>query len=273
MKITFATCWYKLNSKFNENTYKTWISQFILNITNCNLVIFTNLESSTMIKKILSNSKKSNIKIVIKEFENFFTWNYKTNWEKNHLKNDLLNGKYKFNTEWKLNMLWNEKINFVKDVLVNKYFVTEWYGWCDIGYFRNDNHFTNIDIRNWPNNNKIQNLKKDKIYYGQVCDDLEITKLLKIINLKNDNNLPIKEIPVNQVSIAGGFFIIYNTKVCWWHNTFYNRLEEYFKYDYLVKDDQIIIIDCIGNYKKEFELIKQYKKSYNKWFVFQIYLS
>ena len=40
-------------------------------------------------------------------------------------------------TDWKLNMLWSEKIAFVKKCYDNKYFPeTDWYGWVDIGYFR-----------------------------------------------------------------------------------------------------------------------------------------
>jgi hypothetical protein len=34
-------------------------------------------------------------------------------------------------------MLWSEKISFVKETMDNQYFNTEYYGWCDIGYFRN----------------------------------------------------------------------------------------------------------------------------------------
>ena len=42
-----------------------------------------------------------------------------------------------YKTSWKLNMLWNKKISFVKKAYQEKYFdETEWYGWMDIGYFR-----------------------------------------------------------------------------------------------------------------------------------------
>ena len=37
-------------------------------------------------------------------------------------------------------MLWCEKISFVKKTIEKNYFNTDWYGWCDIGYFRESNN-------------------------------------------------------------------------------------------------------------------------------------
>jgi hypothetical protein len=63
----------------------------------------------------------------------------------------MLNSQSQFNTAWELNMLWSEKIAFVQETIRNHYFDTEYYGWCDIGYFRNrqaDTHTSNL--MSWP---------------------------------------------------------------------------------------------------------------------------
>lgn len=165
--LTITTCWYILNSKFNISKYEKWIKNFILNIHNFNLVIFTNEKSKHMILPYIKNNQK--IKVIIKEYDKFYNYKYKDYWIKNHMKNNYLNNNSIHKTEWKLNMLWSEKISFVKEVIENKYFVTPWYGWCDIGYFRCRNNDINIsEISKWPNSKKIENLNKNKIYYALI---------------------------------------------------------------------------------------------------------
>ena len=62
-------------------------------------------------------------------------------------------------------MLWSEKVWFVSETLHNKYFDTEFYGWCDIGYFRNSSSDLNTNIlSNWPNTSTIEMLNKSKIH-------------------------------------------------------------------------------------------------------------
>jgi len=271
MNITFVTCWYNMKSKFDKNTYKIWMSNFLSNVNNFNLVIYTNKDSYELIESIVDKTN-SKIKIIIKEYEEFKTWGKQNNWIRNHENNNTLNQNSRWNTDWKLNMLWSEKINFVKCVKDNNIFETEWYGWCDIGYFRGGNNLSPQEIRNWPNKNKMNELNKEKIYYGLPGSRNQLNELSRIILSKNANNMPINPIPVQQISIAGGFFISHCKNIDWWHKTYYNRLDDYFKYQYLIKDDQIIIIDCIINNLKNFNLIEEKVPSKDRWFVFQSYL-
>jgi hypothetical protein len=76
-------------------------------------------------------------------------------------------------------------------------------------------------------------------------------------------------IPAHQVSIAGGFFICHKNCVEWWRNTFDKKLALYFKHGYLVKDDQIIIADCILSDVQKFALCKEEDVRYDNWFLFQ----
>lgn len=260
--ITFSTCFYVLKSKFNPDIYVQWMNNFLSIVNNFNLVIYTDNNSINYI----NTNNNPNIKIIIKPIEEFYTYKYKNYWEENHKKNNLLNDR----TDWKLNMLWSEKIWFVNDTIINKYFDTDYYGWCDIGYFRNRSIDTNTDeLKNWASLNIINVLKKDKIHYGIVNSDKYISVLEKIVNNKNELGLPVHPIPMSQVSVAGGFFIIHKKKINWWKQTYDDKLNLYFKNDYLVKDDQIILIDCILTNKHEFLLFSENISGLDNWFMFQ----
>ena len=222
-----------------------------------------------MLLPYIKNNK--NIKLVILNIEDFYNYKYKNKWIENHEKNDLLNNNSKFKTDWKLNMLWSEKISFVKKTIEEKYFETDWYGWCDIGYFRCRNNDINIsEISKWPNSKKIENLNKNKIHYALINNNkLYINNLLKIINNKNSIGLPENPIPSNQSSIAGGFFLITKENINWWHKIYDEKLKLYFQHNYLVKDDQIIIINCIFENMNKCQLYKENNPKFNNWFMFQ----
>ena len=258
INLTLTTCFYVFNCKFNIEVYKIWAKNLIDNVNNFNLVIYTDNKSKYFFDNININN---NIKLIIKDIESFKTYKYKDNWIKNHEQNTLLNSKI----DWKVNMLWNEKINFVNETINNKYFETYYYGWCDIGYFRCGYHNLPYDkISNWPDNTIIYNLR-DKIYYAQVCSE----KYLNDIELyKKENN----EIPAEQCSIAGGFFILNKDNLKWWHELYYEKVEQYLNTDKLIKDDQIIILDLYLENKDKFKLITQKNINYDPWFAFDTYL-
>ena len=97
--------------------------------------------------------------------------------------------------------------------------------------------------------------------------------LKEIVERKNAWGLPYEPIPPQQISIAGGFFISHHSKIAGWRNLFDTKLQLYFHYDYLVKDDQIIIIDCILSEPQRFELIQEPAESKaNEWFQFRRFL-
>jgi hypothetical protein len=168
--LTLVTAWYNFKSKSNVEIYRKWISNLLTNVNKFKLIIYTNKESKWLIEPFIQNNE--NIKIIILEIEDFYGYKFKEYWINNHEKNILLKDKI----DWRVNMLWSEKINFVKKAIENNYFQEDknseniWFGWCDIGYFRGT--LNNMDINNlnnWPNKNKIQSLDKNKIYYAQVC--------------------------------------------------------------------------------------------------------
>jgi len=276
MPITFSSCFYIIKSKFEPETYIQWMTNFISIVNHFNLVIYSDENSSKYIPSAAYENPR--IKVVIKPLHEFHNHEYKDYWIKNHAQNFLLNDKI----DWEVNMLWNEKIWFVNETIENKYFAStteddssNFYGWCDIGYFRNrinDTH-TN-DLVNWANETKINTLDKTKIHYACISNDNNNLKYLnKVISKKNNFGLPNQPIPPNQNSVAGGFFILHKDKMKWWRETYYEKLELYFKHDYLVKDDQIIVVDCIFSNFNEFNLIRENDIKYDNWFLFQRYLN
>lgn len=264
MSITFSTCWYNFKAKFDPSVYYQWIDNMLSNVNNYNLVVYCDYEGFKILEKYDDNPC---IKIVIKPHNQFYTYKYRSDWISNHEKNDLL----KDHVDWKLNMLWSEKVHFVYQTMVNKYFDTKFYGWCDIGYFRGrPNDLDSRALSMWPNQEKINNLDPNKIYYACVNNDQDyMNMLMYIINEKNELGLPSMPIPPKQVSIAGGFFICHKNKVEWWRNTFDEKLALYFQHKYLVKDDQIIVADCVLSDLRNFALCKESDQNYDNWFLYQ----
>lgn len=263
INITFSTSWYNLNSKFEHSKYVLWMNNMIPHVNNYYLVIYTDKKGYEFLfqyfEKHFQNPK---IKICIKEMTDFYNYRYREKWIENHNKNTYLNTK----TEWKLHMLWAEKIHFVDETAKANPFQTEFFGWCDIGYFRN------APVMGFPSPLKIAGLRNDKIYYACVNNNNNyMTYLINIIYNKTPNGLPREPIPPNQVSIAGGFFVTYKDNIGWWKNTFDEKLNLYFENHSLVKDDQIIIVDCVFSNIKRFVLITE-NGPFDNWFLFTRHL-
>ena len=259
INITFSTCWYELDSKFSIKQYYRWIANLLSCVENFYLVVYTDLKSKKKLEKFTKNNP--NIKIIVKNFDSFYLYQYKSKFIKNHTKNYALNTKL----EWKVNMLYCEKINFVTETIKKKIFLTPFYGWCDIGYFR----YTTC--KNWPNLKKIPKLEKNKIYY--VLAESSIQEQEALIKYRDKKGLPHPPIDPDRLSIAGGMFVGEKEKCLWWKKYFYQKLNLYFNNNYLVKDDEMIILDCYLNNKENFKLIKgDFKYIKEAWFGFQKYL-
>lgn len=265
MSITFSSCFYIIKSKFEPSVYIEWMSHFISIVNHFNLVIYTDKNSSEYIP--IGAKDNIRIKVIIKPLDQFYNYKYKHYWIENHKINLLLKDK----SSWELNMLWSEKIWFVKETIERKYFDTEFYGWCDIGYFRNgEEDLHTSKLTNWCSPISIQKLDKDKISYACINNDNgEIKYLHKIINRKNSKGLPINPIPPTQQSISGGFYILHKDKIDWWSTTYNSKLELYFKHHYLVKDDQIILADCVFSNINHFQIFTEKLPEFDKWFMFQ----
>jgi hypothetical protein len=200
------------------------------------------------------------------------------NWIKNHETSSIdLHKKI----DWKLNMLWCEKVHFVNETVTNKYFNTLFYGWCDIGYFRNnDNNMHTSQLSSWPNSAKLLDdafLKKG-IHYGCIQNNPAIFNSLQeeiLIHYKNQNKENKEKIghPTNKLlnnCFAGGFFIIRPTLMQGFASIFDSKLQYYFNNEYVIKDDQTILLDCIFTNPQLFGIHWDHiHTKYDNWFMFQ----
>jgi len=234
-QITYSTCFFRIKSKFPPEKYIEWIKNFmyITSFQNFNLVFYTNIESVGDIQKINTN----NIKIVIINYEDFFCNKYKNEWIKN--KEKAIDIQEKEN-DWKLNMIWSEKIYFVRYTIKNRFFPeTLYYGWCDVGYFRN--RINDVSINKLTKWSKSINLNLDKIHYGWI----------------------------NNHGIAGGFFILNKKNIDWLFEIYMTELQISFQENKYVKDDQQILMKVWEKNKNRFELHYENFAKYDSWFMFQ----
>jgi hypothetical protein len=300
--ITFSTCWYIVKSKFSIEQYLEWIHNLFSIVNNFNLVIYTDINGYNSLKPLILTNKfckpfriedtKSNgsnpfistpergglnekwyknqdkIRFIIKPMEDFYGYRYKDAWIKNHNTSHLSLHK---KIDWRLNMLWCEKIHFVNETIRNKYFTTMYYGWCDIGYFRNLTAAKMSLLSDWPSPTKI--LKSpNKIHYGCVQ-----TNPGKYNGLQNDitthytrhyNNLkktaPISSEKIEDVCFSGGFFILTKPLAEIYGRLFDIKLQYYFQNGFTIKDDQQIIMDCIFTNPQLFHIHFS-----SDWFMFQ----
>ena len=213
MKIIFSSCWYVFKTKFDKSVYLSWIDNMLSNVNNYKLVIYSDLQSSECLHKYLKNA---NIKLVIKPFEEFYNYKYKNKWISNHEINHLLNN----SVDWRVNALWSEKIWFVDQTRREKYFCEDdtldendvFYGWCDIGYFRNRKNDVPMHfLQQWPNQEKIASMDRTKIHYSCVNNNHNFLGFLhtntntnySYLYTKHTDNPPvfINSLANNQVNI------------------------------------------------------------------------
>jgi len=268
--ITFCTCWYVVKSKFGINKYLKWIKNILSIVNNFNLVIYTDQFSLKTINHLIDYGNKR-IKIIIKPIENFYTYKYSSNWVIN---NSISKLPLHEHTSWKLNMLWNEKVFFVQDAIKNKYFDSMYYGWCDIGYFRNgiDDMKTNL-LNSWPNHNVMLNnvFKNSYIHYGCVQNNAitygTLSNEIKDHYKKNLKSPPTKK--YEELVFAGGFFILNPSIIDHYASIYDSKLKYYFDNNYIIKDDQTIIADIIFTNENLFYIHTENHPYFNNWFMFQ----
>jgi hypothetical protein len=290
MTLTLVSCFYKINNthgntllKHEPEKYIEWITKFLTIVKNFNLVIFMDIFTYDYICQYKLNeiidSKSDKIKVVFKEKSQFYCYRFKNYFIKNqkYVTFDNYN-----KMSWEMNLIWCEKINFVSDTIVNKYFDTEYYAWCDIGYFRNDPNgdLTLEELKEWGSNTKVITNPNNinKITYGSPYKHFNsVETWSKIIKnglyyvLKNKINSTSD--PSTPRSVAGNFFILHKNKINWWCQTFYSILYFYFKNNGVLYHDETILSICLALYPDNFNIIVEKNPRFSDtWRLFQRYL-
>jgi len=252
--ITFSTCWFPFKAKAPETVYRVWMDNLLSSVEMYWLVVYTD---ATNYDYFVKKYKNPNIRFIVKPVETFFNYQFKDFWMENHERNSWLNTCI----GWEVNMLWAEKVHFVEETRLSNYFPkTNYYGWLDIGYFRCRPHVDTPlpHLKTFANPEKINTLDKRFIHYALVNPDIQ--PLIRLVRAG-------QPVPHNQVSISGNCFIGSCDKVEEWKNTFTKKQMKYMNEGRVIKDDQIILADCIFSEPSRFVLHME-NQAYDPWFMF-----
>ena len=154
---TLVSCYYIFPSKHSHDKYNIWIHYLLENIKN-NIIIFTSSDLVKYFEDIKNINKDLKLKIIIKEFNDL----------------DILK---KYNLEFWVNqykldptptirtkecfIIWNSKMNFIKEAIEINPFNSDKFIWNDIGSMRDLDYSKKIN--KYPIYNNISNDKLDII--------------------------------------------------------------------------------------------------------------
>lgn len=229
--LTIVSCYYKINSKRSHNEYNIYINN-LLNNLKANIVIYTSTEEYQYINSF--KNEKNNIKIIIKNFEEIELYKKYFN---------IMDKQYEMDEQkwtertYQCYILWNSKLDFLKETIELNPFNSDKFMWLDIGAVRTP------DIVNYLNTfPKYENISKNKI-------DIVFLKSYKDKNQKYFKN----EVHLGGL-YAGGKDIIIK-----FHELFYNKFQEYIDNNQFIGCDQQIISSVYLENNDIFNLIEPYK--------------
>lgn len=265
INITFSSCLYRMKNRHGYEKHMNWFRDFIRVVNRFYLVIYTGEnEYDAICDEIrkLDEDTRRKIKVILKPFSEFHNYKYERFWMENNARPEC---KLAEIADWRLNMLWCEKTHFVRETIEKQYFDTEYYGWCDVGYFRDTlssggpvaaaTHPTYREIirEHWPNPDKINRLHKDKIYYGCNITPSNLHKYYtyyaehfqNTAKIDANTGIPRDVYHPRAHLLSGGFYITGREKALWWCSRFQEILELYIMNNVMVQDDQHIISHCV----------------------------
>jgi hypothetical protein len=237
--VTVVSCYYKLPSKHNHYNYDIWIQNLLLNL-QCNMIIFTSSDLVDYFENIKTNNKNLKLIIIVKEFNDL----------------DILK---KYNIDFWCNqynidptpnvgrnkecyIIWNSKMNFVKEAITLNPFNSDKFVWNDIGSMRNQ-YFSDF-ISHYPLYNNISTDKLD-------------------IVLIQDYEKKTKQYFQNEVHLSGSIFGASKDIFLQIIDLFYKYLDEYIKKNLFIGCDQQILSTIYIKHTELFNLINPYVKNMN----------
>jgi hypothetical protein len=226
---TIITAYFEINSKYPKEQYDEWMQIMLRNIATP-MIIFCDAKSGDKIRNYRSEYPLATV-IIQTEISEFYNYKYLEQWKKTL---ELDNEKHLHNTE--LYMIWAEKSQFLKLGAEKNPFRSEFFLWCDIGYFRNTPEQVPIaELRNFPNIDKIKILPRCRI-------------LMLLVNHIPLNKLDGMHYIVQK--IGGGMFGGFRETIAGWANAYDAALNIFFTNNIFAGQDQLImrfIIDKVPN--------------------------
>lgn len=122
---TIVTAYYKLTkSKHGHENYMKWMTNLLGNVKS-NMVIFTDKKNLEILLNLVKECREDYLKntiFVIKEFSELKMYNYIEDWEKQI----ELDPERKIHSK-ELYIIWNNKIDFIKQAANSNHFNSNWY--------------------------------------------------------------------------------------------------------------------------------------------------
>ncbi len=234
MSSTIVTCYYKIKSKKTHDLYDIYINNLFNNLNPLsNIVIFTSDDLVDYLKQKIINNK--NFKIIVKNFENIELFNkYKHIWDSQYemdLQKDNGRGIECY-------VIWNSKLNFVKEVIDINPFNSDKFIWMDIGLIRNNTYME--FLKTFPN---YENISKNKID-------------ISLLNIFEKNNLFFQDEIYFSGAIFGGGIDIFKIFI----EKYYNKFDDYVNNNKFIGCDQQIISSVFIENKQLINPINCYNK-------------
>lgn len=254
---TLVTAFYNFpEKKHSSSKYLEWIANFLCNCDNY-MIIYTNDKETADILYEYRNSFLSKTKIIIEPIIDFYTYKYIEKWHENV----LIDHERRYHNP-NLYMIWNEKTMFMYKSSKYDYFNTEFYAWVDIGMIRNTNDI--VYIKDFPNKERLENIRRDKVYLLEV-EDFEKDEL--------NYNIPTEEFKYKN-RCGGGMILCSINIIEIWVQEYYSMLNEFMNKSLFAGKDQSIMNNIYIKYNSDLiELVKPINSPIDKWFYMIYFLS
>ena len=248
MDVTIVSCYYRLKqSKHRLEEYSKWIRNFVMNLQNTNLVIFTSQHDYAYIQSMMQNDR-IHYKILIREIEDFkVSKEYPLIW-KAQAEMDPTPSCGRGIDCYKI---WNSKFDLLKQAIVENPFHTDYFVWNDMGNVRQENILPYLST--YPCSNKFSRDKLDII----------------LLNGFSENKIFLQ----NEVHFSGSMFGSHKETLLELHDLFYMYFYLYLKKGYFIGCDQQILGTIFIRQPEKFNPIFPVDCHVDPWFYLYEYYS
>ena len=256
--VTLVTCYYKIASKHPHFYYETWINNLLENV-GCNIIIFTSADLESYFQDLQEQNTKLKMHIVIKEFHELEIINKYNIWDDQYSKDPTP----KIRTK-ECYIIWNSKMNFLKEAISKNPFNSDKFVWNDIGSMRDYNYIIKYGISNYPKYNKISDDKID---------------ILCLIDFNNNTTEHTEQTIINQEyfqnekHLSGSIYGGSKETLLKIIDLYYTYFQEYLDKKLFIGCDQQILATLYIRHPELFNIIKPEPNTIDEWFYMYHYYS
>ena len=240
-ELAIVSAYYKIKSKHKPRTYLDWISNFVL--LNKSIVLFSSKKFIRRLKSLRPKelfNKTVFISVEINEFysyKNFyseFEKSFAIDFERRHHSIPLY-------------LIWAEKCNFMKKVIINNYFNSTCFYWIDMGYFREKKNFDKY-LNNWPSTKKCY--EDPKLLMGQV-KNFSNSEKERILNFNIEEHIKLRK----NINVIGGIFGGQSKNILKFIDLYYYTVRLFIKKGIFIGKDQNIFTYMAFSHPEVIKLI------------------